>query len=625
MAISLYYFESAPPARSVLMVIAALKLKVDLIRINLSNKEQFAEEFLQRNPTHTVPTLDDNGFIVWDSHAIVQYLVDKYGRTDELYPKSFEERTRVNQMLFFETSILFPSLARAVRPVFYDNATAVPDNKIKNIEASFEFLETFLSVTNYLASNHLTIADICALSTVSTIQIFHQVNNVKYPKLVAWLSKLKSLEFYNVNLDGIQMFTDMFMPLLNSPIHLVSFIPIIFSIIERPKKLSYTMSVKLHYIEASPAARSVMMVMKVLQFPVEYMELDLSTKDQFAQIFLQLNPAHTVPILDDDGFILWESHAIVKYLVDKFGKTDQLYPKALQERAKVDQMLFYNASVLFPLLRDAVIPIFNAKAPLQSSSVPEDQKRNIDSCLEELEQFLRTSDFLAVNRLTIADICALSILSTINYFKEFSSCNYPKLNKWLNRLRSEHFYRIELDGLRKFSDIACNRASQALILGYVLLAIGTIAALLLDTVATRLKSAMDETLESSAFNWIIRMFSHIFVSDSGMITTLVCVVIHPLLATIGKPHIVVTFSELTISLFFMPKIIAMLFVQDSIPKRVELQKDTEVWPDPPRNWLRQLAGLEDWKRNFLHSVLLDLLSADPEVVLVMPKLPAAQH
>lgn len=49
MAITLYYFESAPPARSVLMVIAALELKVDLIRINLSNKEQFAEEFLQVN------------------------------------------------------------------------------------------------------------------------------------------------------------------------------------------------------------------------------------------------------------------------------------------------------------------------------------------------------------------------------------------------------------------------------------------------------------------------------------------------------------------------------------------------------------------------------------------------
>lgn len=98
--------------------------------------------------------------------------------------------------------------------MFYDNATEVPENKIQNIEATFKFLETFLSGTKYLASNRLTIADICALATVSTIQIFYQINNVEYPNVVAWLSKLKSCEFYDVNLEGIQKFTDMFMPLL---------------------------------------------------------------------------------------------------------------------------------------------------------------------------------------------------------------------------------------------------------------------------------------------------------------------------------------------------------------------------------------------------------------------------
>nr|QFU14638.1 glutathione S-transferase GSTe10 [Dendroctonus armandi] len=212
------------------------------------------------------------------------------------------------------------------------------------------------------------------------------------------------------------------------------------------------MSLKLHYVEASPAARSVMMVMKVLQVPVEYFELDLSTQDQFAQIFLQLNPAHTAPILDDDGFILWESHAIVKYVVDKFGKTDELYPKEVQERAKVDQMLFYNASALFPMLRD-VIPIFNAQAALQTSSIPQDQTGNIDRCFEELEYFLGSSEFLATNHLTIADICAMPILSTINYFKELNGCKYPKLNGWLNRLRCENFYKIDLDGIHKFTKL----------------------------------------------------------------------------------------------------------------------------------------------------------------------------
>nr|QVK45129.1 GSTe5 [Pagiophloeus tsushimanus] len=214
MPIKLYYFEASPPARSVLMVVKALKLNLELIRINLSEKEQLTKEFLKLNPTHTVPTLDDNGFIVWDSHAIIQYLVDKFGKTDDLYPKQFEERTIVNQMLFFETSILFPSLAHAVRPVFYDDATSVPQEKIDAIESSFEYLETFLSTSEYLAGDRVTIADISALATVSTIQIFHDVASSKYRKITEWLGKLKTFEFYDANLEGIQKFTDVFVPLL---------------------------------------------------------------------------------------------------------------------------------------------------------------------------------------------------------------------------------------------------------------------------------------------------------------------------------------------------------------------------------------------------------------------------
>nr|AVR54966.1 glutathione-s-transferase epsilon class 13 [Sitophilus oryzae] len=216
MAIKLYYFEAAPPVRSVLMTIKALGLSVDLIRLNLSEKEQLAESYLKVNPTHTVPSLDDNGFIVWDSHAIIQYLVDKYGRNDDLYPKYFEQRTKVNQMLFFDTSILFPSLARSVRPVFYKGASAIPEEKVAIIEEAFTFLETFLKAQEYLTGNSLSVADICAVSTVSTVELFHQVNVSKYPKLKAWLDKMKSLDFYEANLEGLKKFSDMIMPLLKS-------------------------------------------------------------------------------------------------------------------------------------------------------------------------------------------------------------------------------------------------------------------------------------------------------------------------------------------------------------------------------------------------------------------------
>lgn len=62
--------------------------------------------------------------------------------------------------------------------------------------------------------------------------------------------------------------------------------------------------------------------------------------------YLQKNPQHTIPTLEDDGYILWDSHAINIYLVDKYAKDDSLYPKDLQKRGKVNQRLFFNSSVL---------------------------------------------------------------------------------------------------------------------------------------------------------------------------------------------------------------------------------------------------------------------------------------
>lgn len=61
-----------------------------------------------------------------------------------------------------------------------------------------------------------------------------------------------------------------------------------------------------------------------------------------------MNPQHTIPTLDDDGFILWESHAILPYLVGKYAKNKLLYPDNLKKRAVIDQRMHFNSNILFP-------------------------------------------------------------------------------------------------------------------------------------------------------------------------------------------------------------------------------------------------------------------------------------
>lgn len=77
------------------------------------------DDYLKINPQHTVPTLVDGDFVLWDSHAISIYLVEKYGKNDQLYPKDLILRSKINQRLFFDASVLFPPGTAALVKYFF--------------------------------------------------------------------------------------------------------------------------------------------------------------------------------------------------------------------------------------------------------------------------------------------------------------------------------------------------------------------------------------------------------------------------------------------------------------------------------------------------------------------------
>jgi len=110
MAPKLYMIPPSPPVRATLMAAKALGVDLELIPVDLSKQEHLTPDYLKLNPQHTVPTLDDNGFVIWDSHAINIYLVAKYGKDDSLYPKDPEIQATINQRLHFDSGALFPSV-----------------------------------------------------------------------------------------------------------------------------------------------------------------------------------------------------------------------------------------------------------------------------------------------------------------------------------------------------------------------------------------------------------------------------------------------------------------------------------------------------------------------------------
>lgn len=61
---------------------------------------------------------------------------------------------------------------------------------------SYDFLEKFLSKEAYLAGDHLTIADLCIICTVSAARLVAPISEERYPKISDWIKRISALPYY---------------------------------------------------------------------------------------------------------------------------------------------------------------------------------------------------------------------------------------------------------------------------------------------------------------------------------------------------------------------------------------------------------------------------------------------
>jgi glutathione S-transferase len=102
------------------------------------------------------------------------------------------------------------------------------------------------------------------------------------------------------------------------------------------------MSVKIYFDVISQPSRAVLAFCKFAKIPHEVRETRLNKKEHITSEFKKVNPLAKLPTLDDKGFILTESHAIMAYLARKYQAEEPYYPADLKMRAKVDSYLHWH-------------------------------------------------------------------------------------------------------------------------------------------------------------------------------------------------------------------------------------------------------------------------------------------
>ena len=128
--------------------------------------------------------------------------------------------------------------------------------------------------------------------------------------------------------------------------------------------------IRLHTADA-PNGRKISIALEELALRYDVHALSFADEDQFKPEFLRLNPNNKIPVLEDDGLVVWESGAILLYLGEKYDPEGRILPKDPRTRIAAIQYAFFQAGGIGPNLgrlgqairekRSEMIPIFQAE------------------------------------------------------------------------------------------------------------------------------------------------------------------------------------------------------------------------------------------------------------------------
>jgi glutathione S-transferase len=200
------------------------------------------------------------------------------------------------------------------------------------------------------------------------------------------------------------------------------------------------MPIKLYDSKVSPYARKVRLVAAELEIPLEKISLDFQKGDPQKPEYLALNPNGKVPTIDDDGFVLWESIAILKYIASK---KPGLLPSDARGSAQADQWMIWWANHAEPaielLLYELALKPFFGK-PGNDASIIQEARDQLERYLPVLDKQLHGKEFV-LGKLSIVDFAMAPPLELSQRRLNVDLAKYPGITAWLARLQAKSYWK----------------------------------------------------------------------------------------------------------------------------------------------------------------------------------------
>jgi glutathione S-transferase len=190
------------------------------------------------------------------------------------------------------------------------------------------------------------------------------------------------------------------------------------------------MSLKLYRHPLSGHSHRAQIALSLMGLPHELVEVDLMKGAHKAPEFVQLSPFGQVPVLDDDGTVVFDSNAILVYLATRHDADRRWLPRDPKGQADVQAWLSVAAGpIAFGPATARLITVFGAKRDA------DDAIGRAHGLLKVMDAQLATRSFLVGNGATLADIASYSYISAAPEGNVDLS-PYPNVRAWLARVEA---------------------------------------------------------------------------------------------------------------------------------------------------------------------------------------------
>jgi glutathione S-transferase len=197
---TLYAHPSSANGRKAIAVSLQLMLKPEIILVDVYKGEGQTPDYLAINPWGMIPTLVDNGFVLWESNAVIHYIADVYGHFS-LSSQDPKIMADIDRWLFWEASHWQPSISNIIAgpvghrlvPNLVPKPTEEPNWLEPHFHKNVKFLDHHLKDKAYFVGSTLSIADF-SIAGMMTYFRYTKFPFENFPHIERWYKQIEALD-----------------------------------------------------------------------------------------------------------------------------------------------------------------------------------------------------------------------------------------------------------------------------------------------------------------------------------------------------------------------------------------------------------------------------------------------